>query len=54
MSKSSMNERQKLGPRTAKGGFKNERQVVEKINNYVKDEDAHKWLEIMGYDYKII
>jgi len=39
----------KLGSDTAKGGFRNENDVVVKFNNWKKDEDAQKWLEIMGY-----
>ena len=38
-----------LGSNTAKGGFRNEDDVVEKFNNWKKDEDSQKWLEIMGY-----
>src|SRR3989344_7046578 len=39
----------KLGSNTAKGGFSNEKDVVAKFNDWKKDEDAQKWLEIMGY-----
>lgn len=39
----------KLGSATAKGGFRNEDDVVAKFNNWKKDEDAQKWLKIMGY-----
>lgn len=39
----------KLGSQTAKSGFKNETDIVEKFNNWKKDEDAQKWLIIMGY-----
>lgn len=45
-----MNESQKLGSDTAKGGFRNEDDVVSKFNNWDEDEDARKWLSIMGYD----
>lgn len=38
-----------LGSNTARGGFRNEDDVVEKFNDWKKDEDAQKWLEIMGY-----
>ncbi len=44
----------KLGSQTAKGGFRNEDDVVRKFNNWVKDKDAQKWLEIMGYLIKEI
>jgi hypothetical protein len=43
------NDLVKLGSATAKGGFRNEDDVVSKFNNWRKDEDAQKWLEIMGY-----
>ena len=39
-----------LGSQTAKSGFKNEDDVVYKFNNWKNDEDAKKWLIIMGYD----
>ncbi len=38
-----------LGSKTAKGGFKNEKDVVEKFNNWKNDEVAKEWLKIMGY-----
>ncbi len=44
----------KLGSSTAKGGFRNEDDIVRKFNNWKTDEDAQKWLEIMGYDLKEI
>jgi hypothetical protein len=40
---------EKLGSKTAKRGFKNEDDVVDKFNNWENDEDAQKWLEKMGY-----
>lgn len=40
----------KLGSETAKGGFRNERDVISKFNNWEKDKTAQKWLEAMGYD----
>lgn len=46
--------RQELGSRTAKGGFENENDVVQKFLNYQQDEQATQWLEIMGYDAKYI
>jgi len=39
-----------LGSNTAKNGFKNENDVIDKFNNWKKDEDATKWLFLMGYD----
>lgn len=38
-----------LGSQTAKNGFRNEDDIVNKFNNWKKDEDAQKWLGIMGY-----
>ncbi|HJX51042.1 MAG TPA: type II restriction endonuclease [Candidatus Nanoarchaeia archaeon] len=40
----------KLGSQTAKKGFKNERDIAKKFNNWKNDEDAKKWLSIMKYD----
>lgn len=39
----------KRGSATAKGGFKNEKDVIDKFNDWQKDETAQKWLEAMGY-----
>lgn len=44
----------KLGSQTAKKGFKNERDIAKKFNNWRIDEDAQEWLKIMGYDLKEI
>src|SRR3989338_4816840 len=44
----------KWGSKTAKGGFKNEDDIVRKFNDWEKDEDAQKWLAIMGYPVKEI
>ncbi|MCL5733304.1 MAG: type II restriction endonuclease [Patescibacteria group bacterium] len=44
----------KLGSQTAKCGFRNEDDVVKKFNDWQKDEDAKKWLAIMGYPVKEI
>lgn len=38
------------GSQTAKNGFKNEKEVAEKFNNWQNDEEAKKWLSIMQYD----
>ena len=43
-----------LGSNTAKNGFKNEQDVVDKFNNWKKDVDAKAWLKIMGYNLKEI
>lgn len=42
--------RQELGSRTAKGGFANESNVVQKFANYKNDPQAIEWLKIMGYE----
>ena len=39
----------KLGSETAKGGFRNEKDIVNRFNNWAKDKVAQKWLEAMGY-----
>ncbi|MFA5232090.1 MAG: type II restriction endonuclease [Candidatus Paceibacterota bacterium] len=44
----------KRGSATAKGGFKNEQDVVDKFNAWKTDEDAQKWLQVMGYNLKDI
>jgi len=41
----------KLGSKTAKGGFRNEKDVIDRFNNWAKDKIAQKWLRAM--DYKI-
>lgn len=43
-----------MGSQTAKNGFKNERDVADKFNNWQTDEDAKQWLTIMQYDLKNI
>lgn len=40
----------KLGSNTAKNGFKNEYDVIDKFNNWEKDKIAQKWLGAMGYN----
>lgn len=37
------------GSETAKNGFKNEDTIRDKFNAWQTDEDAKKWLEIMGF-----
>jgi R.HinP1I restriction endonuclease len=39
----------KLGTATAKNGFKNEEDIVDKFNNWMTDADAKSWLQIMQY-----
>ena len=38
-----------VGSQTAKGGFKNEKEIMAKFNNWKQDPLAQKWLIIMGY-----
>ncbi len=45
-----MNNAQLLGSQTAKNGFRNEDDIVNKFNNWLLDEDARKWLLIMEYN----
>ena len=49
-----MRKEQLLGSQTAKNGFLNEADIVEKFNNWNLDEDAQKWLLIMEYQLKDI
>lgn len=39
----------KLGSKTAKGGFKNEKDVIARFNRWRKDEVAQAWLKAMNY-----
>ena len=48
------NDRKIIGSLTAKGGFKNERDIVDKFNNWKKDKTAQHWLNIMGYNLSLI
>lgn len=41
--------KEKLGSKTAKGGFANEKSICRKFNSWRSDKDAKQWLEIMGY-----
>jgi len=43
-----------IGSQTARNGFQNERDIVEKFNNWKSDEDAKTWLKIMGYSIEEI
>jgi len=40
----------KIGSQTARGGFRNEKDVIKRFNNWEKDEIAQKWLKAMGYE----
>ena len=44
-----MNKEQLKGSQTARNGFLNEDDIIEKLNNWQVDEDAQKWLLIMEY-----
>ena len=44
----------KWGSKTARGGFRNEDDIVRKFNDWKNDIDAQKWLAIMGYPIKEI
>lgn len=44
-----MRKEQILGSQTAKNGFLNEDDIINKFNDWEKDEDAQKWLVIMEY-----
>ena len=37
------------GSLIAKNGFRNEREIADKFNNWQNDNEAKQWLEIMGY-----
>lgn len=49
-----MNNEQLHGSQTAKNGFRNEDDIVDKFNNWQEDEDARKWLLIMQDELKNI
>jgi hypothetical protein len=40
------------GSQTAKDGFRNEDDVVDKFNNWEKDKEAQQWLILMNYNLK--
>ncbi|HLC88652.1 MAG TPA: type II restriction endonuclease, partial [Candidatus Nanoarchaeia archaeon] len=45
-----MEKKTKLfGSETAKGGFRNEDDIIEKFNNWTNDPVAQSWLIAMGY-----
>jgi len=41
---------EQIGSKTAKDGFKNERDVVDKFNNWKIDYDSQSWLKAMNYN----
>lgn len=49
-----MTKNQELGSQTAKNGFKNEKDIVQKFNNWQTDTEAQHWLRLMQYDIKEI
>lgn len=49
-----MTKNQELGSQTAKNGFKNEKDIVQKFNNWQTDNEAQHWLRLMQYDIKEI
>ncbi len=42
-------DKAKLGSKTAKGGFSNEKSICRKFNNWKRDKEAQEWLITMGY-----
>ena len=44
-----MKKTQILGSQTAKNGFKNEKDIAKKFNNWEQDSEAQNWLDIMNY-----
>jgi hypothetical protein len=44
-----MDDKFLLGSETAKGGFRNEDDVIDKLNNWKYDKIAQEWLKTMGY-----
>jgi len=43
-----------IGSKTAKGGFANEKAICRKFNNWKTDNEAQRWLQIMGYNLEEI
>lgn len=39
-----------LGSQTARNGFKNEQDIVDRFNHWQQHSEAQDWLKIMGYD----
>jgi len=49
-----MNRKQRIGSATAKGGFANENDIVNKFLNWCQDAEAQSWLKAMNYDPQLI
>jgi len=49
-----MNKKELFGSETAKGGFRNEDEVIDKFNNWEENEISRQWLVTMGYILKEI
>jgi hypothetical protein len=49
-----MNDLVKKGSQTAKDGFQNENDVIDKFNNWKNDEFAKEWLKAMNYNLQEI
>lgn len=49
-----MNDLVLRGSQTAKNGFKNEKTIAEKFNNWRNDREARQWLQIMNYPLDLI
>lgn len=47
---SKQEEARDLGSSIAKGGFRNEDDIVLKFNNWKEDPEARAWLNVMGYN----
>ena len=47
--KKSLKQMIALGSKTAKGGFKNEQEVIDRFNNWKTDKTAQEWLAEMNY-----
>ncbi len=43
-------DKTKLGSKTAKGGFANEKAICKKFNSWQNDNETKEWLQIMGYN----
>lgn len=54
MTKKSKEEAIALGSVTAKGGFRNEHDIINKFNSWENNKEAKEWLKIMGYNLKEI
>lgn len=52
--KKNLKEMIALGSKTAKAGFSNEQDIVNKFINWKNDPEAKEWLVLMGYDIKEI